>query len=126
MLRKEWKMESLNDIWKSLVALYKDEVRFYTLKGVEKASLLLGLLGTIVIISVFCLLVLIFGSIALANFLNAKLASGFIGYLLVTGAYLIVMVLMFIWMVKRKTPLLTNIFVKSLISIFNIPDDEDQ
>jgi hypothetical protein len=119
-------MERLNDIWNSLVALYKDEVRFYTLKGVEKASLLLGLLGTIVIISVFCLLVLIFGSIALANFLNAKLASGFIGYLIVTGAYLIVMVLMFIWMVKRKTPLLTNIFVKSLISIFNIPEDEDQ
>lgn len=119
-------MESLKDIWNSLVGLYKDEVRFYTLKGVEKASLFLGLIATIFIVALFFLLILIFGSVALAHFLNSKLESSYLGYLIVTGAYLLIMILMFIWMVKRQTPLLTNIFIKAIISIFNIPDDEDQ
>ena len=119
-------MESLKDIWNSLVGLYKDEVRFYTLKGVEKASILLGLLATIFIVAVFCLLVMIFGSVALANFLNATLNSDFLGYLIVMGAYLVVMVIMFAMMARRKTPMLTNVFIRSLISIFNIPEDEDQ
>ena len=125
-MKKEWKMESLKDIWNTLVGLYKDEVRFYTLKGVEKASILMGLIATICIVAVFCLLVLIFGSVALANFLNTKLSSDFLGYLVVMGAYLVVMVLMFVFMVKKRTPMLTNIFIRSLISIFNIPEDEDQ
>ena len=119
-------MESLKDIWDSLTTLYKDKVRFYSLKGVEKSSLFLGIIATILIISVFCLMVLIFGSIALANFLNKILDSSFLGYLIVSGAYLIIMLLMLLWMIKRKTPLFTNMFVRSLISLFNIPEDEDQ
>jgi len=119
-------MDSLKDIWKSLASLYKDKLRFYTLKGIEKSSLFMGLIATIIIISAFCIMVLIFGSVALANFLNSKLESSFLGYLIVSGAYLVIMFIMLIWMIKRKTPLLTNVFVRSLISLFNIPEDEDK
>lgn len=119
-------MDSLKDLWNSLATLFKDELRFYTLKGVEKSSLLLGLIATILIISIFCLLVFVFGSVALANYINLKMASGFIGYLIISGGYLIILILMLIWMLKRKKPLFTNIFIKSLISIFNIPEDEDK
>ena len=119
-------MDSLKDIWNSLTTLYKDKVRFYTLKGVEKSSLFLGLIATIFIISILCLIVLIFGSVALANFLNSRLESSFLGFLIVSGVYLIVMILMLVWMVKRKAPLFTGIFIRSLISLFNIPEDEDQ
>lgn len=125
MLRKELKMDSLKDLWNSLASLFKDELRFYTLKGVEKSSLLLGLIATIFIISIFCLLVFVFGSVALANYINFKLESVFLGYLIVSGGYLIILILILLWMRQRKTPLLTGIFVKSLISIFNIPEDED-
>ena len=118
-------MDSLKDLWNSLASLFKDELRFYTLKGVEKSSLLLGLIATIFIISIFCLLVFVFGSVALANYINFKLESGYLGYLIISGGYLIILILILIWMLKRKTPLLTGIFVKSLISIFNIPEDED-
>ena len=119
-------MDSIKDIWKSLNEIFRDEVRFYSLKGVEKSSLLLGLLVTILIISVFCLLVLIFGSIALAGFLNGLFHSTFLGYLIITGAYLLILLFLLVWMTRRKTPLLTNVFVRFLISIFNIPEDEDQ
>ena len=118
-------MDSLKDLWNSLASLFKDELRFYTLKGVEKSSLLLGLIATIFIISIFCLLVFVFASVALANYINFKLESSFLGYLTVSGGYLIILILISIWMLKRKKPLLSNIFVKSLISIFNIPEDED-
>lgn len=118
-------MDSLKDLWNSLASLFKDELRFYTLKGVEKSSLLLGLIATIFIISIFCLLIFVFGSVALANYINFKLESISLGYLIVSGGYLIILILMLIWMRQRKTPLLTGIFVKSLISIFNIPEDED-
>lgn len=119
-------MDSLKDIWNSLSALYHDKVRLYTLKGVEKSSLFLGVIATILIISVFCILVLIFVSVAFANFLNSKLESSFLGYLIVSGAYLVLLLFMLTWMIKRKTPLFTNVFVRSLISLFNIPEDEDK
>ena len=119
-------MDSLKDIWNSLTTLYKDKLRFYTLKGVEKSSLFMGFIATIFIMSVFCLLILIFGSFALANFLNSKLDSIFLGYLIISGAYLFIMILLLVVAVKRKAPLLTNTFVRSLISLFNIPEDEDQ
>lgn len=119
-------MESLKDIWNSFTTLYKDKVRFYTLKGVEKSSLLLGLLSTIAIISVIFLMVLIFGSFALANFLNTKLDSGFLGYLIVAGIYLITVFILFFLMIRRNAPLLTGFFIRFLISLFNISDDEDQ
>jgi low temperature requirement protein LtrA len=118
-------MESLKDIWNSLTTLYKDKVRFYTLKGVEKSSLFMGLIATILFVSAFCIMVLIFGSVALANFLNTRLESTFLGYLIVSGAYLVITIFMLIWMVKRKTPLFAGIFVRTLISLFNITEDED-
>jgi len=118
-------MDSLKDLWNSLTTLFKDELRLYTLKGVEKSSLFLGLIASIFIVSIFCLLVFVFGSVALANFINFKLDSDFFGYSIVSGGYLIILILMLIWMLRRKKPLLTNIFIKSLISIFNIPEDED-
>lgn len=119
-------MDSFKDIWNELTTLYNDKVRLYTLKGVEKSSLFMGFIVSIFIISAFCLLTLIFGSVALANFLNFKLESIFLGYLIVSGVYLFIMMLLLLVIIKRKTPLLTNTFIRSLISLFNITEDEDQ
>lgn len=118
-------MERLNDIFNSLNELYKDKARFYSLKGVEKTSLFLGLIATIFFISIFCLLVLIFGSIALAGFFNSLWESTWLGYLAVCGGYFLIMIILLIWMSKRNQPLLTGVFIRALLSIFNIPNDED-
>ena len=118
-------MESLKNIWKALVELFKDNLRLFTLKGVEKTSLVLGLFATVCIMLGFCMTVLLFGSVALAIYLNGTLESRFVGFLIVSGIYLFVMLAMLLWVVKRKTPFLTGIFVKALVSLFNIPDNED-
>ena len=50
----------------------------------------------------------------------------FLGYLIVAGADVLLAVLLLILVARRKVPLLTNLFVRSIVSIFKISEDEDQ
>lgn len=119
-------MDSLNDILKSLKSIFEDEVRLLSLKGIEKSSVLLGLLATIFVISMFGLLILVFATIALAGYLNVLFDNSYLGYLIVSGVYLLIIVVMLLWMTKKRTPLFTNIFVRKLVIFFNISEDEDK
>jgi hypothetical protein len=119
-------MESLNDIKDNLRSIFKDELQLYTLKGVEKASLFLGIIATFFIVTIVILLGIIFGSIALAKYLNGRLDHAFMGYLMVGGADILLAILLLIMVSRRKVPLLTNLFVRAIISIFKISEDEDQ
>jgi hypothetical protein len=119
-------MESLHDIKDSLNSIFRDEVKLYTLKGVEKASLFLGLIATFFIVTIVILLGIIFGSIALAKYLNGLWEHDFLGYLAVAAADLILALLLVVLVARRKVPLLTNLFIRALVSIFKINKDEDQ
>ena len=119
-------MESLNDIRDSLRSIFRDEVQLYTLKGVEKASLFLGIIATFFIVTIVFLLAVIFGSVALAKLLNGKLDHDFMGYLIVAGADLVLALLLLIIVARSKVPLLTNLFVRAIVSIFKIREDENQ
>jgi hypothetical protein len=119
-------MESLNDIKESLKSIFKDEVQLYTLKGVEKVSLFLGIISTFFIVTIVILLGIIFGSIALAKYLNGTLDHEFLGYLIVAGGDVLLALLLLIMVGRKKVPLLTNLFVRTFVSIFKINEDEDQ
>ena len=119
-------MESLHDIKESLRSIFRDEARLITLKGVEKASLFLGIIATFFILTMVILLGIIFGSIALAKYLNGKLEHAFMGYLIVAGADILLALLLLIVVTRRKLPLLTNLFVRIIVSLFKISEDEDQ
>ena len=118
-------MESLHDVKDSLKSIFRDEVKLYTLKGVEKASLFLGIIATFFIITMVVLLGIIFGSIALAKYLNGILDHTFMGYLVVAGADMLLAIVLLMLVARRKVPLLTNLFVRSMVSIFKINEDED-
>jgi predicted branched-subunit amino acid permease len=119
-------MESLHELKDSLRTIFRDEVQLYTLRGVEKASLFLGIIATFFIVTMVVLLGIIFGSIALAKYLNLILEHAFMGYLLVAGADLLLAVVLLILVARRKVPLLTSLFVRAIVSIFKINEDEDQ
>jgi len=119
-------MDNLKDIRDNLQSIFKDEVRLYSLKGVEKTSKLLGVIATFVIVLIFFILGIVFGSLALANILNARLDHEFLGYIMVGGADILLAVLIILWVLRTKVPLLTSLFIKILINIFNIPSDEDK
>lgn len=119
-------MDSIKDIKENLQSIFKDEVRLYSLKGVEKSSMFLGVIATFFIVLIFIILGIVFGSLALANYLNVKLDHAYWGYLIVGGTDILLAVLLVAWVIKRKVPLLTSLFVKILVNIFNIREDEDK
>jgi hypothetical protein len=120
------KMDSIKEIKENLQTIFKDEVRLYSLKGVEKTSMLLGVIATFFIVLLFIILGIVFGSIALASYLNTLLDNAYWGYLIVGGTDILLAILT-VGLVKRtKVPLLTNLFVRILVNIFNIKEDEDK
>ncbi len=42
------KMDSIKEIKENLQTIFKDEVRLYSLKGVEKTSMLLGVISIVI------------------------------------------------------------------------------
>ena len=119
-------MDNMNEIKEDLQGMVKDHIRLYSLKGVEKSSLFLGVIMTFFIVLTFFMLGIVFGSLALANYLNAQLDHTFLGYLIVGGADIVLSILLVIIVQRTKVPLLTNLMVRILVNIFNIKEDEDQ
>lgn len=128
MSKKYWvgKMDSFKDLKENLQSIFKDEVRLYSLKGVEKTSMLLGVIATFFIVMIFFMLGIVFGSLALADILNEHLDHSYLGHLIVGAGDLLISVLLILWVLRTKVPLLTSLFVKILVNIFNIRSDEDK
>jgi hypothetical protein len=120
------KMDSPKDIKENLRSILRDEVRLYSLKGVEKSSTFLGVIATFFIVLIIFILGIVFGSIALANFLNSRFENIYAGYLIVGGGDILLAGLLILWVIRSKVPLLTSLFVKILINLFNIRNDEDK
>ncbi len=102
----------------------KDYLNLLIVRVTERLSLFIGILFSVFIISTLLLIVVLIGSIALAGFLNKILDSYFWGHLIVAGAYLLVIALLVIRMVRSETPLLSNLFVKLMIFILDIEDPQ--
>jgi len=102
----------------------KDYLNLLIVRITERLSLFIGILFSVFIISTLLLIVVLIGSIAFAGFLNKILDSYFWGHLIVAGAYLLVIALLVIRMVRSETPLLSNLFVKLMIFILDIEDPQ--
>ena len=102
----------------------KDYLNLLVIRITERLSLFIGILFSVFIISTLLLIVVLISSIALAGFLNKILNSFFWGHLIVAGAYLLVIALLVIKMVRSETPLLSNLFVKLMIFILDIEDPQ--
>lgn len=102
----------------------KDYLNLLVIRITERLSLFIGILFSVFIISTLLLIVVLISSIALAGFLNKILDSFFWGHLIVAGAYLLVITLLVIKMVRSETPLLSNLFVKLMIFILDIEDPQ--
>ena len=85
-----------------------------------------GITATFFINTIFILLGIVFGSIALANYFHVKLDHEFMGYWIVAGGDILLAIILLFLVVRRKVPLLTNLFLRAIVSKFNIRDDEDQ
>ena len=119
-------MDNMNEIKEDLQGLVKDHIRLYSLKGVEKSSLFLGVIATFFIVLTFFMLGIVFGSLALANYLNASLDHSFLGYLIVGGGDILLAIQTVLIVQRTKVPLMSSLFVRILVNIFKLGEDEDK
>lgn len=110
-------LDSISDDTKTII---KDYIKLLMIKQTEKLAMLLGIISSVFIISTLLLIVVLISSLALAGYLNKLLETEHLGFWIVAGFYFMIIALLIIKVLKSKTPLLTNLFVKLILFVLNI------
>ena len=111
---------NINNITDDTRSLINDHIKLFSIRQTEKLARFFGLLATIFIISIILLIVIIFFSFALAEVFNNLLDTTFVGYLIISGIYILVILIVILTMKKTKKPLLSNAIARSLAAVFDI------
>ena len=112
--------DNIDHIAEDTRAIIMNHLKLFSIKQTEKLSRFFGLLTTIFVISIILLIVIIFFSFALAGILNDLLNSIFWGYLIISGIYILVILIILLNMKRTKKPLLSNAIARSLAAVFEI------
>lgn len=100
--------------------LIRDYINLFSIKQSEKLALLLALLSSVFIMGFLFFIIIIILSFAIVAYLNGVLSSNYLGYIIISGAYLLAVVIIILKIIFTKKPFLTNLFVKFILSIFSI------
>lgn len=111
---------NINNISDNTETLVKDYVKLFSIKLSEKLALLLGILAAVFILSLLLLIVIAFCSFVLAAYLNELLAHDYWGFWIVSAFYVLVITLIIVKIVKTKTPPLSNLFTKFIVSVLGL------
>ncbi len=112
--------DSIDHIADDTREIIMNHLKLFSIRQTEKLARFFGLLSTIFIISIILLIVIIFFSFALAGVLNNLLNTSVWGYLIVSGIYILVIIIILMNMRKTKKPLLSNAIAKSIAAVFDI------
>lgn len=111
---------SIKNLSKESEDLIREYINLFMIKQSEKFALFLGLLSSVFILGLLGLVIIIFLSFALASYLNHLLASDYLGYLIVSGIFFLVFVIIILRIKISKKPLLLNVFIRFILSIFSL------
>lgn len=111
---------NVNNIKADTETIVKDYLKLFSIKLSEKMALILGIISSVFILSLLLLMIIVFISFTLAAYLNTLLVSEYLGYLIVSGFFVLVILLIVFVMLKTKTPMLSNFLVRFIISILDI------
>lgn len=112
--------DNINNISDDTESLVKDYLKLFSIKQSEKFALFLGVLSSAFILTLLILIIVVFCSFALAGYLNELLATDYWGYWIVTAFFLLLIAFLIFKIIKTKTPLLSNLFAKIIISVFDL------
>ena len=104
--------------------LAKNYLKLFSVRQAEKLAIFLGILASVFVLATILLVVIVFGSFVLAGALNKLLSSDFWGFMIVGSLYLLWIVFLIVKIFRTNTPLFANLFVKLIISVFNIDSDQ--
>lgn len=117
-------MENLKNNIKNITTDGQNLVHNYlTLFGLQQSKRLatfLGVIASVFIISTLLMIVIVFGSFVLADFLNTLFESKYMGFLIISMLYLLTIAILLLKMKKSGKPLLTNLFIKFVLPLLNI------
>lgn len=100
--------------------LIKDYLKLLMIRQTEKLALFLGILISIFVIFTLMLIVVLISSFAFAGFLNDVLNSEYWGYWIVGLVYVAAIAILVFTMLRTKTPLLTNLFIKLISFVLEV------
>jgi hypothetical protein len=98
-------------------------LNYLSLFGIRQSKRLatfLGVLASVCIISTLLMIVVVFGSFVLADFLNTLFESKYMGFLIISLLYLLTIAILLLKIKLSGKPLLTNMFVKFVLPLLNI------
>lgn len=117
-------MEQLKSSYKKIPKeteeLIEEYVKLFKIKQSEKLALLLGILSSALVLCFLVIIVTILLAIGVSEFLNKLLGSGYLGYFAAAVIMVVVIVVFSLIIIRSQKPLLTNLFVKFMVSIFNL------
>lgn len=97
-----------------------DYLKLFSMNQIKRLAILLGVLLSVFVLSILLLIVIVFCSFTLAEYLNELMQSRFWGYLIIAGLYLLIIISLIWKMIRSSQPMFTNLLIKFLISIFDI------
>jgi len=110
-------IENISDETQELI---NDYMKLFSMRQSEKLTLFLGVLSTAFILTLLLMVVVVLISFALAGFLNQLLDSHYWGTAIVIGLFLLFVGFLIYRIIKTKTPLMSNLFAKIIISVFDL------
>lgn len=116
---------NIKDITKDGQNLATNYLTLFGIKQSKRLATFLGVLASVFIISTLLLIIVVFGSIVLANFFNNLFESNYIGFLVISILYLLVICILLLNMKTSGKPLLTNLFVKFILPLLNIEINQE-
>ena len=118
--------ENIDNISDDTEKLVRDYLKLFSIRQSQKLAIFLGVLATAFILSLLILVAVIFSSFALAEILNDLLDTAYWGYWIVTALFLIIILILIIWIISTRTPLLSNLFAKIIIAVFDLEMTQDK
>lgn len=117
---------NIQDITKDGEKIVNSYVKLFGMRQSQKLAVFLGVLATVFIISTLLLIIVVFGSIVLANYLSDVLESNYMGYLIITGLYLLVIAMLLLIIKKSGRPLLANLFLKFVMPLLGVEINQEE
>lgn len=111
---------NIQDLAKGGEQLINNYVKLLGVRQSQKLAIFLGLIASVFIISTLLLIVIVFASLVLANYLSAALQSDYMGFVIIAVLYLLVILILLLVMKKTGRPLLFNLLVKSVLPLLGV------
>lgn len=111
---------NIKDITTDSQSLVNNYLTLFGIRQSKRLATFLGVISSVFIISTLLMIIILFGSFVLADFLNHLFESKYMGFLIISILYLLAVGILLLKMKSTGKPLLTNLYIKFVLPLLNI------